>query len=72
MEVKLKAKNNSKKYSRTIKAVTFNFQRQKYTGEIVSLVKSDKLEGEKELKPGQGESPLKPYVVCLSVRYGMV
>ena len=54
VEVKLKAKNNNKKYSRTVKAVTFNFQRQKYTGEIVKLVKSEKCEGEKELKPGQG------------------
>ena len=54
VEVKLKAKNNNKKYSRTVKAVTFNFQRRKYTGEIVKLVKSEKCEGEKELKPGQG------------------
>ena len=54
-EIKLTAKNTNKKYSRTVKAVTFNFQRQKYTGQIVKLVKSDKIEGEKELKPGQGE-----------------
>ena len=55
VEVKLTAKNNNKDYARKVKAVTFNFQKQKYTGEIVSLIKSMKLDEEKELKPGQRE-----------------
>lgn len=53
IEVKLSAKNTNKTYARKVKAVTFNFQKQKYTGEIVSLIQSVKLDEEKELKPGQ-------------------
>ena len=55
VEVKLTAKNNSTSHSRKVKAVTFNFQRQKYTGEIMRLIKSDKLKDEIKLRPGERE-----------------
>ena len=60
IEVKLSAKNMSARNRRTVKAVTFYYHRQKYTGEQGKLLMKDAIPLEADLKPGESESNINP------------
>ena len=61
IEVKLSAKNISARNRRTVKAVTFYYHRQKYTGEQGKLLMKDAIPLEADLKPGESESNNNPF-----------